>query len=157
MVCSASITYTPENLRELNRVINNTFKMPRKLIYIGVCIALMAAGASKGLNDTRGLALVCLGCFLFPSLRAVENTRLNTLIKQLNGRVVTVKYSFYDDYFTCWDGKEKNEFRYSSIIKTVKKRGNFYMFPNEEQAYMIDLSTLEGISEEKFLSFIEKN
>ncbi|MBQ9419052.1 MAG: YcxB family protein [Synergistaceae bacterium] len=156
LICSASIDYTPENLRELNKTINNTFKLTRKFIYVGVCIALLSAGAMRGLNDTFGLALVCVGCFLFPSLRAVENARLNTLIKQLNGRIVRVEYSFYDDVFECWDGKQRSEFRYSSIIRTVKRRGNFFMFPNEDQAYMIDLSSLTNISTEKFIDFIDK-
>ena len=156
LICSASIEYTPENLRELNKIINNTFKLKRKIIYILFCAALMAYGASLGLNNTRGLMLICAGCFLLPSLKAVENSRLNTLIKQLNGKIVKVKYSFYEDFFTCWDGKEKSEFNYSSIIKTVKRRKNFFMFPNENQAYMINLETLEKIDEEKFMEFINK-
>ena len=156
LICSASIEYTPKNLRELNKVINNTFKLTRKIIYILFCVALMAYGASLGLNNTRGLMLICAGCFLLPSLKAIENSRLNALIKRLNGKIIKVKYSFYEDFFTCWDEKETSRFNYNSIIKVVRRRRNFYMFPNENQAYMINLDTLENMNEEKFIDFINE-
>ncbi len=154
LIYSARIEYSPENLRRLNNIINNTFRLRIKLIYLGMCISLFIAGAAVGLNNSTGIMLICAGCFLLPSIRTVDNSRVNEAIRKLNGNIVKVNYAFHDDVFICSNDKERNTFSYSSIIRLVEEREYLYMFPNKYQAYMIKLSSIEPSNENEFKAFI---
>lgn len=153
LMYSAFIEYSPENLRRLNKIINSTFKLGIKAIYISICLAFFVAGAYFGLQDSKGVMLVCIGCFLLPSMRALENSRVNNAIKQLNGNIIKVNYSFYDDCFVCSNEKENNKFSYDSIIRLVEQNEYLYMFPNKYQAYMIKISSLAPSERENRKSF----
>lgn len=151
---SASIEYNPTTLRKLNTVINSTFRTGLKRIYLAICIGLVCAGAALGLQTPQGMALVCIGCFLLPSVRTVENNRGEQMIKRMNGKTLTVEYDFEEKQFFCAASGERNAFSYDSIARLVEDAGYFYLFPNAQQAYMVDRSTLKPDDEESFRTFI---
>ena len=67
-----------------------------------------------------------------------------------------MEYYFEENRFICSAEKERNAFRYDTIIRLVKEKGYYYMFPNTNQAYMLDRNTLNPQEEEKFEKFIVK-
>ena len=152
----ASIVYNAETLKRLNKTVSSTFHMGLKLIYFAICAGLMLLGAKVGLTTSRGVALICIACFMLPSIRMLDNNRANQTIKKLNGKTITVSYAFSNSKFTCSGAGEKNEFKYDSIIRMVDQGKYLYLFPNSNQAYMIDTSTIKGGDADSFKSFIAK-
>lgn len=150
----ASIEYNPANMRLLAAAINNTFKYGLKVIYMGICLLLLILGAFIGWQNSTGIMLIAFGCFLIPSVNAMEKSQANRAIKQLNGQILHVSYTFYDDSFKCANAKEENIFPYSSLIRLVDGKGFFYLFPNAGQAYMIDKSALKPSQENQFKEFL---
>lgn len=152
----ASIEYNPVTLRQLNCVISATFRFGLKMIYTGICVGLLFLGASFGLQNARGVAMICIACFLLPSIRLLDKNRAEQAIRRMNGKTLTVRYTFQEDAFFCETKDEKNRFTYDTIIRLVEQGGYLYLFPNTTQAYMIDLSTLEGGDGEAFRSFLSE-
>lgn len=143
-------------MRLLAAAINNTFKYGLKVIYVGICLFLLILGAFIGWQNAAGIMLIAFGCFLFPSVNAMEKSQANRAIKQLNGQILQVNYTFCDSNFECASAKEENEFSYASLIRLVDGKGFFYLFPNAGQAYMIDKSALKPAQEDKFKAFISQ-
>ena len=152
----ASIVYNPYTLRRLNTIVGATFRFGLKLIYLGICLVLLVAGARIGLQNPRGVALICIACFLLPSVRAIDKNRAEQAIRQMNGKTLKVDYCFGDKDFECATEGEKNRFPYRSIARMVEDPEFLYLFPNANQAYMIDLSTLEGVTKDELKSFLAK-
>ena len=140
----ASIVYNPYTLRQLSNTISSTFHNGLKAIYLAICVGLLVAGAKIGLATPRGVALICIACFMLPMVRSIDKSRANQMIKQMNGRTLTVAYTFEDDAFWCEAPGEKNSFSYDSIIRLVDGPEFLYLFPNAGQAYMVDKATVEG-------------
>ena len=153
---TASIKYTDENMHKLSRAINNTFKFNLKLIYAVICIGLIIAGVLVGLDNVTGIVMTAFGCFLLPSINVMEKYQANQAIKNLHGVIFTVNYEFREDGFACFNTKERNEFSYETIIRMVKERDAYYLFPNAAQAYMLDKSSVKPAKEELFQEFLEK-
>ena len=150
----ASITYNPYTLRRLNTIISNTFRSGLKAMYLAICVGLLCAGAKIGLATPKGVALICIACFLLPSVRMIDKNRAEQQIKQMNGKTLNVFYTFEDEQFTCATTGERNTFTYDSIVRMVAQSDFLYLFPNATQAYMIDTSTLEGGSVDEFKAFL---
>ena len=153
---TASIEYNSETLPLLARTINNVFRLRIKFFYLTLCIILLIAGAVLGWQTPQGVACIALGCFLLPSVRALERSGAQKAIRQLNGQPLKVTYDFQDHSFTCSSHKEHNEYAYSSIIRLLEDNHYFYMFPNTSQAYMINKSSLLPNQPEQFRMFIRE-
>ena len=152
----ASIVYNPFTLRKLNAVISATFRYGLKMFYIGVCVVLLVLGARIGLQTPRGIALICIACFLLPSVRAIDKNRAEQTIRKMNGKTLKVEYTFEEERFWCEAPGEKADFTYDSIIRLVEDPDFLYLFPNAGQAYMIDLKTLEEGDREPFKAFLSE-
>lgn len=152
----ASIEYNPDTLRRLNKVVTNTFQLKLKVFYLAVCIGLMVAGASVGLQNPSGIALIAIGCFLLPSVRVLERIRAEQAIRSMNGQVLKVEYLFHKNQFICSSDTEQNIFEYSSILRLVEEKDYLYLFPNAKQAYMIDVASICPADKEKFRSFLSR-
>ena len=63
MKYSASIQYTPDNIRLLSTAVNNTFRYKLKLLYLFCCAAMIFTGVMYGIDSTAGIACVAIGCF----------------------------------------------------------------------------------------------
>ena len=150
----ASIVYNPYTLRRLNTVIGSTFRFGLKMMYLGICVILLVIGARIGLHTAQGVALVCIACFLFPSVRAFDKNRANQMIRNMNGKTLTVNYTFQADRFWCEAPGEKADYTYDTIARMVEQSDFLYLFPNANQAYMIDTSTLEGGDLSTFKAFL---
>ena len=72
----------------------------------------------------------------------------------MNGKTLTVSYSFQDDCFWCEAPGEKADYTYDTIARMVEQPDFLYLFPNANQAYMIDTETLEGGDLSSFKSFL---
>ena len=152
----ASVVYNPYTLRKLNTVISGTFRYGLKMFYVGVCVALLVAGAMSGLQTPKGVAMICIACFLFPSVRAIDKNRAEQALRKMNGKTLKVEYTFGEDGFRCEAPGEKAEFTYDSIVRLVEQPDFLYLFPNASQAYMVDLSTLEEGKAEPFKAFLSE-
>lgn len=152
----ASIEYNPTTLRKLNAVIVATFRYGLKMIYLGICVVLLVVGARIGLQTPRGVALICIACFLLPSSRAMDKNRAEQQIRRMNGKTLTVRYTFQKDRFWCEAPGEKKDFPYGSLVRLVEQPGYLYLFPNAQQAYMVDTATLKEGELEEFKAFLEK-
>ena len=153
-VYQASIVYNPFTLRRLNSVVSATFRYGLKLIYLGICVGLLVLGARLGLQTPRGVALVCIACFMLPSIRALDKSRAEQTIRRMNGKTLTVQYTFTDDHFRCVTADEKADYTYDTIARMVEQSDFLYLFPNANQAYMIDVSTLTGGDVDAFKAFL---
>ena len=153
-VYQASIVYNPFTLRRLNSVVSATFRYGLKLIYLGICLVLLILGARTGLQTPRGVALICIACFMLPSIRALDKSRAEQTIRQLNGKTLTVQYTFTEDSFRCVTPDEKADYTYDTIARMVEQSDFLYLFPNANQAYMIDVSTLTGGDLDAFKAFL---
>ena len=150
----ASIEYNNDTIMSLSSSINSTFRLELKAIYLLICLLLIIAGTMIGMNTPTGLICVAFGCFFLPSVNAQEKRQARNQIKQMNGQSLHVDYTFTDSCFICSNSKERNEYSYSSIIRLVKEANYYYLFPNSEQAYMIDRSSITPNDEERFEGFI---
>ncbi|MBR4394260.1 MAG: YcxB family protein [Oscillospiraceae bacterium] len=150
----ASIVYNPYTLRQLSNSISATFHSGLKAIYLAICFGLLCAGAKIGLQTPRGVALICIACFLLPTARAIDKNRAEQMIKRMNGKTLTVDYTFEDEQFWCEAPGEKNSFSYDSIARMVEAPEFLYLFPNANQAYMIDRTTLTGGDMDDFKAFL---
>ena len=56
MKYSASIQYTPDNIRLLSTAVNNTFRYKLKLLYLFCCAAMIFTGVMYGIDSTAGTA-----------------------------------------------------------------------------------------------------
>ena len=147
---TASVVYDNTNMHALSHAINNTFKFNLKLIYAVICIGLIVVGVFLGFDNLTGIVCIAFGCFLLPSINVMEKYEANQAIKRLNGYVPKVNYEFRRDDFVCFNEKERNTFAYSTIIRMVRMKEAYYLFPNPTQAYMIDRTTLKPQDEEGF-------
>ena len=152
----ASVVYNPYTLRKLNSVISGTFRYGLKIFYVGVCVALLVAGAMSGLQTPKGVAMVCIACFLFPSVRAIDKNRAEQAIRKMNGKTLKVDYTFEEESFRCEAPGEKSDFRYEDIVRLVEDPEFLYLFPNASQAFMVDLSTLGEGDRESFKAFLSE-
>ena len=150
----ANIVYNPYTLRRLNTIVSSTFRSGLKAIYLAICIGLLFAGAKLGLQTSQGVALICIACFLLPSIRMLDKNRAEQQIKRMNGKTLNVFYTFEDDQFWCATPGERNSFTYDSVIRMVEQSDFLYLFPNATQAYMIDISTIEGGTVDEFKAFL---
>ncbi|MCC8126855.1 MAG: YcxB family protein [Clostridiales bacterium] len=153
---TASILYDEDHMRKLSACISATFQMGLKAIYLVICVGLLVAGATIGLDSPAGIVCIGFGCFLLPSVNVGEKSRCDREIRRMNGKWIRVNYQFNSENFVGIHESERNEFTYESIIRLVDSEGFFYLFPNPGQAYMIDKSTLNPQREEDFKKFIQK-
>lgn len=152
----ASIEYTPNNMKKLGAIIDNTFHFGIKVGYCLICLALIFYACSIGFETPSGMIGIALGCLLLPSVNAFEHQRTNTAIRNMRGEILRVNYTFQDKSFFCVTEKERNEFQYNGIIRLVKTQDFLYMFPNRKQAYMIDISSIQPVGTEMFKAFISR-
>lgn len=150
----ASIEYTPDNMRLLGAAIDNAFRFGMKISYGMICIVMILYACYTGLETPGSMLGVALGCLLLPSVNAFERQRTNAAIRRMKGKIVRMDYSFRDHSFLCATAEEKNEFRYDTLIRLMETRDFLYMFPNRDQAYMIDVSSIQPSGEKTFKAFI---
>ena len=151
---TAEIEYTPDNIRKLSRAVNNAFRFNLKVLYLIICIGLIVFGVVIGMNSLTGVVCIAFGCFLIPSVNAMEKNRASRLIRQLNGRVIRVRYQFSESGFSCFDSKENKNVEYGSIIRLLDAGDDLYLFPNSNQAYMLDKHSIVPRGEAGFKEFI---
>lgn len=156
MKYSASIQYTPDNIRLLSTAVNNTFRYKLKLLYLFCCAAMIFTGVMYGIDSTAGIACVAIGCFFIPSMNALEKNQANRLVRQLKGKVIRVTYQFLEDSFTCFDSKEQQNIQYDSIIRILNAKKHLYLFPNTNQAFMIEKSSINPHDEKNFERFLSQ-
>lgn len=156
MEYTASIVYNRDSLKELSHTVNNTFHFRQKVVYVLICIILLICGCAFGFQTAKGIICIACACVLLPSVKVLDNRRVNLSLRLLGTDNMTVHYVFSENCFACYSGKERNEFMYSEIVRLVTEKSFFYMFPNSTQAMMIDKKSLEPKNEEKFQDFIKK-
>lgn len=154
MKYTAEIEYTPDSIKQLSNAVSNAFRFNLKMIYLVICIGLVVFGVVIGMNSLTGIVCIAFGCFLIPSVNAMENNRANRQIRQLKGKTVRVTYQFAPDGFTCFDSKVKRTYGYGSIIRILDAGDYLYLFPNPRQAFMIDKKSIAPRGEVMFKNFI---
>ena len=156
MKYSASIVYNQETLKELSKTVNNTFRFGQKACYVIACLALLITGCVIGLSTTGGILCAAFACLLLPSVKVMDSRRAAGSLRQLGSKSMTVRYIFREDGYICSNEKEHNEFHYVDIVRLVSHRGCLYLFPNRNQAMMIDKKTLKPDDEDGFKEFLTK-
>jgi hypothetical protein len=148
------IEYNAGNLEKLSLMISSTFHTGRKLCLFGVCLLMIVFGGSIGYDRIQGMALACAGAFLFPLVNGYDRYKARHMLELLNGNVVTMQFMFYEQEFSCSNPAESNSFSYDTIIRMVDGEEDWYLFPNRQQAYMIDKSTLFPRKADAFMAFM---
>ena len=82
-----------------------------------------------------------------------------TAVKKSPALDAEIKFEFHSDFFNVnavtKTGRESAEHRYSIIIKARESKGNIYLYIAKQQAYIVDVSTLEPASLDDFKTFLK--
>ena len=138
----------------LDNAIASTFFFARRIYFLVLCVILIAGGAALGMGNIYGVLSIVLGCVLLPSVGSAKSRNARQIIRYLNGRTLTMHYTFREDGFTSQVGGEPSENSYDTVIRLVEEKDYLYLFQKPTQACMVDVSTLEPPVLEDFKAFI---
>ena len=161
MEFSASALYSAERLLKFNKFV----AFGKKWVWILMSLATLICIGAFVLTwvffgfDYTGLvcavAIVALDVFYL----VVYFVLPKSTVKKSPSLDATVNFEFYHDHFKATaetkTGHESAEHRYALIIKAKENNGDLYLYIAKQQAYILDITTIEPSNYENFKLFLK--
>lgn len=134
----------------LSRAIYNCYGGKTKRTIVLISLLLAAAGFFLGIQKTAGIILIALACLLLSQIPYPAMYRARQVIQALGGRYPFLEYTFYADHFEMRIKDETQSYGYDGIRMLYREKGYLYLFPNENEAFMLDPKALDPEEPERF-------
>ena len=157
MKYTAKIDYDSKTSLRLAKMQQRLFNIPLEITGYVLSAILIASGFFLGCNTTSGLLFLAAGCLMITNIDAPARHRVKQLEKMLKGYVPTMEYTFYEKDFV---GRTVNECKrcvYNDLIRIVDDGKYYYLFPDKQYCYMVDLASLVPNDSVGFRKLIEES
>lgn len=138
---TASISYTPERIRQTTKAQYNVFHMRTKLKQLAIAAAFLIPGAAY-MKYTWGIALIAIGSIVFAALDHVPRTQAAELIKQYNGSTPCASYYFSE--LGVKTNHMAESVPYKELIRLAQDRSCLYLFRDEHTVFAVERESVEG-------------
>lgn len=156
----AHIKYEEATIREMDKTLQNSFHFGRKILLCALALLCLGIGVRLTINNTWGLILIILGCFIAPygTFYTLPGAKANASMEMLKGKSFYMAYDFQPHEVLCRvkSSSEPTRYTYHSFYRLIDTGDYVYLCTNKEQACMVDTRTLQPDDREAFLSFIAK-
>lgn len=157
MKYSAKIDYDSKTSLRLAKMQQRLFNMPLEITGYVLSAFLIASGFFLGCNTPSGLLFLAAGCLMITNIDAPARHRVKQLEKMLKGYVPTMEYSFYEKDFEGRTVNERERCGYGDLIRIVDDGKYYYLFPNRQSCYMVELASLVPNDTAGFKQLIEES
>lgn len=138
----AEIVYTEELCIRLSKVQYTLHEKAAKIIRVILGAIPFIAALAVGIDTLWGLLLILLSIYFFFSTDGFFERNGKRTYRAIGIRFRKFRYRFNDDVFIVNSGGVDKECAYDDIKELVTDGEYVYLFMNEKQAYMADLSTV---------------
>ena len=156
----AHIKYEEATVKEMDKVLQNTFHFGRKVLLFALSMLCLGFGVRLTLNNTWGLVLIILGCFIAPygTFYTLPGSKALASMDMLKGKSFYMAYDFQNHEVLCRvkSSSEPTRYAYRSFYRLIDAGDYVYLCVNQEQACMVDTRTLQPNDREAFLAFVAK-
>ena len=157
---SATTVYSRDKLADFNKFV--ALEKKWFWLFLTVCTLVTLSSfillLSLGTFDKTVLFGVVIVAFIDVFYIAVTFVVPKITVKRSPVLDAEIKFEFHNDFFSInavtKTGRESAEHRYSAIIKARESKGNIYLYIAKQQAYIVDVSTLEPNSLDDFKIFL---
>ena len=156
----AHIKYEEATIKEMDKALQNTFHFGRKILLCAISLLLLGFGVRLTINNTWGLILIILGCFIAPygTFYTLPGAKATASIDMLKGKSFYMAYDFQPHEVLCRvrSNSEPTRYTYHSCYRLIDTGDYVYLCINQEQACMVDTRTLQPDNREDFMAFVAK-
>ena len=156
----AHIKYEEDTIREMDKTLQNTFHFGRKILLCALALLCLGIGVRLTINNTWGLILIILGCFMAPygTFYTLPSFKSLTLIDSLKGKSFYMAYDFQPSEVQCRvkSGSEPTCYTYRTLYRLIDTGDYVYLCVNRRQACMVDTRTLQPNDRAAFMAFVSK-
>ena len=153
---TAEVQYDEATVRELCKVVCDTYAKQSPLIIGTLSISLIAGGIYAGLNETMGLLMAALGCLLFPNIHHHRRSFTKRMLAVVKDWWPKMEYLFTDGVIISDSGRETTKTPYQDIVRLTRSRDFDYLFVSQTTAFMIDLRKTSKDEREALEAFLMK-
>ena len=84
----ARIKYEESTIKEMDKTLQNSFHFGRKILLCALSLLLLGFGVRLTINNTWGLILIIVGCFIAPygTFYTLPGAKANASIEMLKGK-----------------------------------------------------------------------
>lgn len=157
MKYTARIDYDSKTSLRLSKMQQRLFNIPLEITGYVLSAFLIVSVFFLGCNTTSGLLFLAAGCLMITNIDAPAKHRVKQLEKMLKGYVPTMEYTFYGKDFESRTVNEYKRCDYNDLIRIVDDGKYFYLFPNKQSCYMVDLASLMPNDTVGFRKLIEES
>lgn len=159
---TASVLYNESSMREMDKVLQNSFYFYKKIILLAVTFIFLGIGIRLTADNTWGILLVIAGCLIAPyaTFYTAPSQYVITSMDTLKGNPFTMSYEISNDNIICIvNGKKTAAYRYDMISRLIRpdKSNYVYLCVSKHQAIMIDTETLKPKNKSGFYDYIESH
>lgn len=152
---TASIAHTEDSIQRLMKNQYLLFNKKVLALQAALCVLGLTLGLGGPFHLAVRMAFLFLGCWMLPFVAKPGREAARQMIRQLNGVLPSMGYTFYASRMLCATGGKETAVLYSRLIRLTEDERYYYLFQDDHACYMVDKQTLRPREEEQFRKDLE--